>query len=192
VDIPRVMPEDLQQILQELRAVGASPSNVALLQWLPRLRAMARRHLPPQSPLRVGLDSEDLLQEGLLHLVRNVDQFRGATWGEFLKFVHSILAQKKGQQFRRQQVRARELAPAAASEDLAEDGTTPSVDAMAAEDRRRVRQLVLELPEPYRTTMELRLAGLSNEELAQRLGLGAEALRQRLSRAVRMLKERWS
>ena len=192
MDIPRVMPEDLQQLLQELRAAATSPSNAALLQWLPRLRTMARRHLPAHSPLRVGLDSEDLLQEGLLHLVRNVDQFRGATWGEFLKFVHSILAQKKGQQFRRQQVRARELAPAAASEDLAEDGTTPSVDAMAAEDRRRVRQLVLELPEPYRTTMELRLAGLSNEELAQRLGLGAEALRQRLSRAVRMLKERWS
>lgn len=185
------MPEDLQQLLDDLRRVKASPSAAALLRWLPQLRAMARRHLPAQSPLRVGLDSEDLLQEGLLQLVRSVDQFRGASWGEFLRFVHSILAQKKGQQVRRQQVRQRELRSATSSEELAGATPTPSVDVMANEDRRRVRKLVDDLPEPYRATMQLRLSGLTNEELSAKLGIGGEALRQRLSRAVRMLKESW-
>lgn len=171
--------------------MASAPTPGALLAWLPRLRAMARRHLPANSPLRAGFDSEDLLQEGLLQLVRTVEQFRGSTWGEFLAFVHSILAQKKGQQVRRHQVRQREFAPEASSDLLAATLPTPSVDAIAGEDRRRVRELVDALPEPYRTTMLLRLQGADNDVLAQQLGIGPEALRQRLSRAVRMLQERW-
>src|SRR5436190_13889523 len=88
-----VMPEDLRQLLSEIRRAAATPGAQVLIAWLPRLRAMARQHLPSQSPLRAGLDSEDLLQEGLLQLVRNVDRFRGSTWAEFLAFVHAILAQ---------------------------------------------------------------------------------------------------
>jgi DNA-directed RNA polymerase specialized sigma24 family protein len=175
--MPRVMPDDLRQLLEEMRTMASAPTPGALLAWLPRLRAMARRHLPANSPLRAGFDSEDLLQEGLLQLVRTVEQFRGSTWGEFLAFVHSILAQKKGQQVRRHQVRQREFAPEASSDLLAATLPTPSVDAIAGEDRRRVRELVEALAD--------------NDVLAQQLGIGPEALRQRLSRAVRMLQERW-
>lgn len=184
-------PEELQQLVDAMRALGVAPTAGALGEFLPRLRQMARRHLPAESVVRSLIDSEDLLQEGLLQLVRNVDQFRGGTWPEFLAFVHAILAQKKQQQARRHQVRAGEFDASPPQESLPSAQTTPSVDAMAQEDRLRLRQLIAALAEPYRTTLQLRLEGLDNEQLARRLGVSAEALRQRLSRAVRMLQERW-
>ncbi len=184
-------PEDLQQLVDAMRALGAAPTAGTLGEFLPRLRQMARRHLPAESAVRALIDSEDLLQEGLLQLVRNVEQFRGGTWPEFLAFVHAILAQKKQQQARRRQVRAGEFDTSPPQESLPSGQATPSVDAMAQEDRLRLRQLIATLAEPYRTTLMLRLEGLDNDELARRLGVSAEALRQRLSRAVRMLQERW-
>ena len=184
-------PADLEELLGAMRAAANDPQSAVLLEWLPRLRRMARSHFPAHSPLRVGFDSEDLVQEGLLQLVRTVDAFRGTTWPEFLAFVHAVLAQKKGQHVRRHAVRQKEFAPEACSSSVAGPQATPSVDAMAAEDRAKVRRLVNELPEPYRTTMLLRLDGLDADALSARLGITAEALRQRLSRAVRLLQERW-
>lgn len=172
-------------------ALGASPTAGALGEFLPRLRQMARRHLPPESALRAMIDSEDLLQDGLLQLVRNVEQFRGATWPEFLAFVHAILAQKKQQHARRHQVRAGEFDAKPPQETLPSGQPSPSVDVMAQEDRSRLRQLIAALGEPYRMTLLLRLEGLDNDEIARRLAITPEALRQRLSRAVRMLQERW-
>jgi RNA polymerase sigma factor (sigma-70 family) len=184
-------PPDLDELLAAMRHAAADPQSTILLAWLPRLRAMARRHLPTNSPLRRGFDSEDLQQEGLLQLVRSVAKFRGSTWPEFLAFVLAVLAQKTQQQARRQAVRRRELAPEVASETLAGPPATPSVDAMAAEDRARLRRLIGELPEPYRTTVQLRLDGVEPAVIARRLGVTDAALRQRLSRGLRLLQERW-
>ena len=188
---PPQRPDDLQQLVSAMSALGATPTAGALAEFLPRLRHMARRHLPAESSLRAMIDSEDLLQEGLLQLVRNVDQFRGGSWPEFLAFVHAILAQKKQQHARRHQVRAGEFDAAPAQDSLPSGQASPSVDAMAQEDRLRLRQLIGALAEPYRTTLQLRLEGHDNDEIARRLCISDEALRQRLSRAVRMLQERW-
>lgn len=165
--------------------------GAALLALVARLRAMARRHLPQQSPLRAGLDSEDLAQEGILQIVRHVDRFRGSTWPEFLAFVHAILVQKSGQAARRHAVRRAEFAATVASDQLAADRATPSVDAAAAEERQRLRSLVAALPEPYRAAVQLRLEGFDNLAIAARLGISGDATRQRLSRAVKLLQEQW-
>ena len=184
-------PDDLQALLGELRSARTDTTAAALFTLWPRLRAMSRRHLPAHSALRAGLDSEDLTQDGLLQLVQNVDRFRGTSWPEFLAFVHAILAQKKGQHVRRQAVRRAELATGSPSDEVAADTPTPSVDAMAAEDRHRLRELVGALPEPYRTAVRLRLEGFDNAAVALQLGIGRDAVRQRLSRAVKLLQERW-
>jgi RNA polymerase sigma-70 factor, ECF subfamily len=185
------MPDDLAALLVELRGSRDSAPATLLFGLLPRLRAMARRHLPPHSPLRAGLDSEDLLQEGLLQLLQNVSQFRGTTWPEFLAFVHSILNQKAVNQVRRQRVRRAEFEPVAQAESLPAEQPTPSVDFAAAEDRRRVQRMVQQLPEPYRAAMLLRIEGLDNAEIAARFALPQDLVRQRLSRAVKLLQERW-
>lgn len=185
-------PADLDELIATMRRAAGDLQSTILLGWLPRLRHMARRHLPTNSPLRQGLDSEDLLQEGLLHLVRHVESFRGATWPEFLAFVHTVLAQKAGQQARRAKVRHRENTSQGDAAELPAQHPSPSVDAMAGEDRSRLRDLVAGLPEPYRTTMQLRIDGIEPDAIAARLEITGDALRQRLSRAVRMLKDRWS
>lgn len=185
------IPQDLEDLLRELRGARDGAPGELLVGLLPRLRNLARRHLPAQSPLRVGLDSEDLLQEGLLQLVRHAGAFEGRTWAEFLAFASAILAQKTLQQARRQNVRSGELGGGVEPDHLPAEGATPSVDAAAHEDRRRVRELLAGLPEPYRTAMRLRLEGLSNQEIAQRLGEGEEVVRQRLARAVRMMQTKW-
>ncbi|MCH8947332.1 MAG: hypothetical protein IH789_06845, partial [Acidobacteria bacterium] len=41
------------------------------------------------------MDSEDLTQDTLLHLVQHVQEFRGSTWPEFLAFVQSMIHQQR-------------------------------------------------------------------------------------------------
>ncbi|MCB9877605.1 MAG: sigma-70 family RNA polymerase sigma factor [Planctomycetes bacterium] len=185
---------DLESVLSELRELagregGGGPASLLAL-WV-RIRNMARKHLPPYSSLRAGLDSEDLAQEGLLHLVRNIERFRGCTWPEFLAFAHAVVQQKVGQQARRMNVRSGEFFGEVADDQMSGEQVTPSVDAMAGEDRRRLRELMAGLPESYREPLMLRLNGHENAEIAARLGLTPVALRQRMSRAMKMLQERW-
>jgi RNA polymerase sigma factor (sigma-70 family) len=185
------LPEDLAALLKELRGVRDASVAQLLVSFLPRLRHMARRHLPAQSPLRLGIDSEDLVQEGLLQLVNEVDRFRGSTWPEFLAFVHSLFAQKAAQQARRQRVRKGELGSVHEAADLVGGEATPSVNLSSSEDRKRLRRLLGELAEPYKTVMRLRLDGLDHGEIASKLGITAATARQRLSRAIKMMQERW-
>jgi RNA polymerase sigma factor (sigma-70 family) len=184
-------PEDLKELITAMRALGATPPAVALRTFLPRLRQMARFHLPTTSAVRALIDSEDLLQEGLLQLVRNVEQFRGRTWSEFLAFVHAILAQKKLRHRRRHQVRAEEFKSTPPHDSLPAEMPTPSFGAMAQEDRERLRLLLRTLSEPHQAVLLLRLDGMDNGEIAARLGITVETVRQRLSRAIRTLQERW-
>jgi RNA polymerase sigma-70 factor (ECF subfamily) len=184
-------PQDLKELITAMRALGATPPAVALRTFLPRLRQMARFHLPTTSAVRALIDSEDLLQEGLLQLVRNVEQFRGRTWSEFLAFVHAILAQKKLRHRRRHQVRAEEFKSTPPHDSLPAEMPTPSFGAMAQEDRERLRLLLGTLSEPHQAVLLLRLDGMDNGEIAARLGITVETVRQRLSRAIRTLQERW-
>ena len=184
-------PQDLIDLLSQLRGLKEASSAELLMTVLPQLRTMARKNLPSRSPLRLGFDSEDLLQEGLMQLVRQVETFRGTTWAEFLSFAHAIMTQKTAQQARRHTVRRNEFESTFDSSSLTSDDPTPSVNAQAAEDQKRVRLLVETLPEPYRLAIELRLQGMDNASIAERLGITDEAVRQRLSRAIKLLQERW-
>jgi DNA-directed RNA polymerase specialized sigma24 family protein len=182
---PNEPPEELLQLLAAARALGAAPDALALREFLPRLRNMARQHSPPESALRAMIDSEALLQECLLQLVRNIYQFRIGSWPEFLTFVHAILAQWQMQPARRNQVRAGELGAKPPHESLPSNQATPSVDIKAQDDRARRRQPIAGLVEPYRLALQPRLDGLDNAAIAAHRGITANALRERLSRAVR-------
>lgn len=184
-------PPDLAELLAELRGLRDAAPSERIVAILPRLRSMVRQHMPQKSPLRLRLDSEDLVQEGLMQLVRKLDAFRGSSWGEFLAFVHLILARKTSQQRRRQQPGVGEFAAAADAAAVPSTDPSPSVDVARAEDRRRVIELVRALPDTYRIPLELRLQGLDNEAIAARLGLNVENVRQRLSRGIRTMQERW-
>jgi RNA polymerase sigma-70 factor (ECF subfamily) len=82
--------------------------------------------------------------------------------------------------------------PASPLEDLEESfGTDPIVEqAETIDERARVVALVQELPERPREVVELRLAGLTDREIAQVLGISGQAVRQAQSRAVAQLRIR--
>jgi len=181
---------DLLVMLDLLRACRDEPGGAPLAEFLARLRRMARRHLPTHSILRRGLDSEDLAQEGLLQLLKNLDQFRGATVAEFLAFANAIIGQQAARQARWQDVRKKELRGGDAAAH-AEEPRTPVSEAMAAEEVRRLRRLVGELAEPYRTALRMRLDGRTNLEIAAELGVREDLVRKRLSRALKELHGRW-
>lgn len=191
-DCARSAPDDgLEAMLEMLRACRGDLDVANLAPLVDKLRSMARRHLPAGSGLRRGFDSEDLAQEGLLQLLANLDRFRGTTVAELLAFAKAIVGQQAARQARWQRVRNPELRGGADAADHAEEDRTPSTDAMAAEDKQRLLELVEGLAEPYRSTLRMRLEGKTNLEIAAELGLREELVRKRLSRALKDLHGRW-
>ena len=181
----------LEEFLKDLRACRGASKDVRLGNILLKLRWIARRHLPGTSSLRIGLDSEDLAQEGIVHLLTNIDRFRGDTWSEFFAFAAAIVSQQAAAQARWQRVRKPELRSHEDAHDHARDAKTPSADAEHAEERQRLHSLLAKLSEPYRTPLELRLAGKSNQEIAAILGCKEDLVRKRLSRALAILQGQW-
>lgn len=183
--------DGLKGILELLRACEEDPSGNELDALMLRLRMVARRHLPAASPLRHGLDSEDLAQEGLLQLIRNLDRFRGKTIGEFLAFASAVISQQAAKQARWQQVRRPELRGGEDAAEHATDLNTPSNDVIAEEDAARLRELVEGLAEPYREALRMRLEGKSNLEIAAELNVREDVIRKRLSRALKEIHGQW-
>ena len=181
----------LEGFLKDLRACKGAAGEVRLGKLLLRLRVIARRHLPVTSNLRIGLDSEDLAQEGVVHLLSNIDRFRGTTWGEFFAFAAAIVEQQAAAQARWQRVRKPELRSQEDAQDHARHAQTPSNNAESKEDKLRLHRLLATLSEPYRAALELRLAGKSNLEIAAILGCREDLVRKRLSRALAILQGQW-
>ena len=181
---------DLQELLDELRSCEDASSS-ALASLMTRLRRIARSRLPIRSALRIGFDSEDLSQEGLVQLIANLDHFRGTTMAEFLSFANAIISQQVVRQARWQDVRRTELhgGPEVSEQPAATD--TPSANVMSDEAKTKLRTLVSSLREEYREPLVLRLEGLSNADIAARLALREDLVRKRLSRALKELHGRW-
>jgi RNA polymerase sigma-70 factor (ECF subfamily) len=74
--------------------------------------------------------------------------------------------------------------------DVAAPGETPEEQAIAAEERRRIRGLVARLPEVQRDALALRFgAGLSSREIAVVIGKSEAATKKLLTRSLAVLKE---
>ena len=87
--------------------------------------------------------------------------------------------------------RARGLpVPLAAAADLPDDARdrSPEAHALAAEDARTVRALLARLPPDQRELLELRLAGLTDAEIARVLGRSHGAVRTSQYRAIARLR----
>jgi RNA polymerase sigma-70 factor (ECF subfamily) len=65
---------------------------------------------------------------------------------------------------------------------------TPEEQALANEDRRRVRQVLHALPDRQRQIVELRLADLSGQEIADAMGISLSAMKSAQFRAFQTLR----
>ena len=193
-------PEEAEtlRLLEEVRA----GDRRALDRLLTGHRAYLRTavELRVDRRLRARLDPSDVVQEAQLEAARRIDDYLRRQPMPF----HLWLRQTAYQnllRLRRQHVEAdcrsvtRELPlPDGSSATLARQllgaGPTPSEQAGEEELARRLRQAVAELPETDREILLMRnFEGLSNQEVAQVLGLEPATASRRYGRAILRLRK---
>lgn len=120
-----------------------------------------------------GHDAEDIAQEACLRVCQALDRYRPGNWRGWLR---SILRNVGIDHDRRRRMR-REHAVIPEPEGV-DPGPTLAVD---------LGPVLARLPVIYHRVMELRAVGLSNPEIAARLGLPVGTVFSRLHRARRAL-----
>lgn len=139
-------------------------------------------------------DADDVAQDSLLAMARSVARFRGdsslSTW--FFTVARRFCLKRR---------RRSRFAPDREEswEALAERGPEPEVGLAAApeqalildETRQALEEAIASLDPPHRDVLLLRdVEGLSNQEVADRLGIRIEAVKSRLHRSRRAVRER--
>lgn len=133
-------------------------------------------------------DAEDVLQETMLSLVKNLESYRGesklSTW--VFTIARSFCIKK------RRKKKGEPSAPVPLVEDVlsvASFARTQHQDLEAKESWAKVADGLARLSQEYREVLLLRdVEGLSAEETAQILGLGLSAMKSRLHRARKLLR----
>lgn len=167
---------------------------------LDAMRPLLERYAPPLYATvilpRLGnaVSAEEVLRDTLATAVEKIDRF---TWqGKTIYPWLRQIAINKIFDVHRSAKRSRRLADAMAREVATETAPESSADALLMADQERAHQRALieatlaDLPERYRTAIELRLIGeLSRDECARRLQISVGAFDVLLHRAVRAFRK---
>jgi RNA polymerase sigma-70 factor (ECF subfamily) len=147
-------------------------------QW-PRAEGLLRRMLGPRQ------DLEDLLQVVFLETFRSLPRFEGRS--QLSTFVGGITVRVA---LRAMRTRRRAPSTAPLSEDLPAPERGPEHQAHAADQLRRVRELLCEISEVKRTAFMLwALNGMSVAEIAELMEASVPATRSRIFYAQKELRE---
>jgi RNA polymerase sigma factor (sigma-70 family) len=160
----------------------------ALLQrCLPDLRRWAHGRLPPAA--RGSLDTGDLVQETVLHVLRRLDTFQPRHVGAMQAYLRQSVINRIRDEVRKI---GRHPAPVELPEDLQGDRTSPLEAVVEAEAYERYRAALAELSPRDREMIVARIeVQWSLAEIAQRFGMRtADAARMAVSRALRKLTVR--
>jgi RNA polymerase sigma factor (sigma-70 family) len=160
----------------------------ALLQrCLPDLRRWAHGRLPPAA--RGSLDTGDLVQETVLHVLRRLDTFQPRHVGAMQAYLRQSVINRIRDEVRKI---GRHPAPVELPEDLQGDHTSPLEAVVEAEAYDRYRAALAELSPRDRKMIVARIeVQWSLAEIAQRFGMRtADAARMAVSRARRKLTVR--
>ena len=172
-----------------VKARGGNREAVeALLQrCLPKLRRWAHGRLPPAA--RGSLDTGDLVQETVLHVLRRLDTFEPRHVGAMQAYLRQSVINRIRDEVRKI---GRQPAPDELPEDLASDLTSPLEAAVQSEAYERYRDALGELNQRDREMIVARIeAQWSLAEIAQRFGISTpDAARMAISRALKKLTDR--
>ena len=160
----------------------------ALLQrCLPGLKRWAHGRIPAAA--RGSLDTGDLVQETVLHVLRRLDAFEPRHVGAMQAYLRQSVINRIRDEVRKI---GRQPPPDELPEDMQADVTSPLEHAVEAEAYERYRQALTELAPRDREMIVARLeAQWSFAEIAQRFGVRTpDAARMAISRALRRLTER--
>ena len=188
------------QRTQELVAQAQDGDTSALDQlcgvYTERVRRMVRFRMGPE--LRSRLESMDLVQEALVEAVLDLDQFRYATEGDFLRWLSRIVentirdhvdkAHAAKRDIRKQvpldHVAVRADRPALEAR-MPLATTTPSVVLSLREDLDKLEKAMDRLKPEYREVIVLaKIEGYSCKEIAEKEGKSPAAVAMLLSRAI--------
>lgn len=128
-------------------------------------------------------DAEDLVQEGFMAALRNIDRFELGR--PFAPWLHRIIVNRA--------LSARRLRSSRSTEALVDDQATGEASpldlTLRSEIRERFRETLARLPERHRQVIELHdVDGFSAEEIGGQLGVTAGTVRWYIHQARRVLR----
>jgi RNA polymerase sigma-70 factor (ECF subfamily) len=154
--------------------------------FLPVLRRWAHGRLPPKA--RGMVDTDDLVQVGLLRALDQVEHFEPRHPGAFLAYLRRTLLNSIRDEIRRA---ARRPGGEGLPEELADDAPSLVERAIGTQALERYEEALAGLPEAQQEAVILRVEmGLSYQEIADATGSpSANAARMSVSRALVRLAE---
>ena len=160
----------------------------ALLQRsIPSLRRFAHGRLPAAA--RGSLDTGDLVQETVLHVLRRLDTFEPRHVGAMQAYLRQSVINRIRDEVRRI---GRHPTPAELPEDLASELPSPLEEAVRAEAYERYRAVLVQLSPRDREMVVARIEAQWNlGEIAQRFNMRTvDGARMAVTRALRRLMDR--
>jgi RNA polymerase sigma-70 factor (ECF subfamily) len=160
----------------------------ALLQRsIPSLKRFAHGRLPAAA--RGSIDTGDLVQETVLHVLRRLDTFEPRHVGAMQAYLRQSVINRIRDEVRRI---GRHPTPAELPEDLASEMPSPLEEAVRAEAYERYRAVLLELSPRDREMVVARIEAQWNlGEIAQRFNMRTvDGARMAVTRALRRLMDR--
>jgi RNA polymerase sigma-70 factor, ECF subfamily len=154
---------------------------------IPSLKRWAHGRLPLAA--RGALDTSDLVQETVLHVLRRLDHFQPRHVGAMQAYLRQSVINRIRDEVRRV---SRQPAPVELSEEPASDLTSPLEGAIKTEAYERYREALQDLSTRDREMIVARVeAQWSVQEIAQKFGMRtSDAARMAVSRALRRLAAR--
>lgn len=186
------MPDETA-LVDGLRAGEPTAYESLVRAYGPRLLQVARRYLDED-------EARDALQEALVAAWKSIDRFDGGA--KISTWLHRIVVNAALMRIRKKSTKLEQateslepLLPTFLEDGHRADtassgwGETPEQLLGRKETRSAVRESIAELPESYRTVIQLRdIEGFSGQETAEALGLSTTAVKVRLHRARQALR----
>ena len=182
-------------LLEEAQAGDESALGDLLSHYRDYLTAIANRQL--ESAIRPKVAASDLVQQSMMAIQGNIENFRGQTPGEFRAWIRQILsndvrdAQRKyrGAQQRTIAREHRLDDSQLAHPPIRDEQMTPATDARAKEEASVLRKAMSRLPDNYQQVIQMRnWDELDFESIGSQLDCSADAARKLWFRAVQRLK----
>ena len=175
-------------IAGEMEAIGP-----LLDRFRPLLRVRAQESLP--APILARIDESDVVQQTCLLVLRQFEQLRGRSVGEFVAWLlqvhqHNLLNMLEYHRgAAKRDIRREQRGDGNAAANIPGQITSPSQKAVRGERRRQLEEAIDSLPDGQRDAVRMRfLEEASLAEIAIRMNRSEEAIAGLLKRGMAQLK----
>jgi RNA polymerase sigma-70 factor (ECF subfamily) len=184
---PLISDEPTIELVVRAREGDRLAVEALLERCIPSLKRWAHGRLPLAA--RGSLDTSDLVQETVLHVLRRLDHFQPRHVGAMQAYLRQSVINRIRDEVRRV---SRQPAPVELSEEPASDLTSPLEGAIKTEAYERYRDALQDLSTRDREMIVARVeAQWTVQEIAQKFGMRTtDAARMAVSRALRRLADR--